>query len=164
LGGGSYFSPCPAKSLVRKAPTPSERRGAITKARGRYGRSRSNKKNGTQRCEASRDIEPACNSSPLSRPAARGSDNQLRSDRQACVQGALALSSQRRVASSVQPGTAKLGAVTPWLGTITCGRARRCNVRCTVVALAEAHRLINRPKAKTERIAFTPIDLTIVLM
>jgi hypothetical protein len=106
--------------------------------------------------------------SPLSRPAARGSDNRLGSDRQACVQGALALSSQRRVASSVQPGTAKRGAVTPWLGTITCGRARRCNVRCTVVALAEAHRVINRPKAKTERIAFTPIDCsnrpTIVLM
>ena len=26
------------------------------------------------------------------------------------------------------------------------------------MALAEAHRVINRPKAKTERIAFAPID------
>ena len=105
------------------------------------------------------DIEPACNSGPLSRAPARGSDNRWESDCQACVQAALALSSQRRVASSVQPGTAKRGAATPWLGTITCWRVRKCNVRCTVVALAEAHRVINRPKAKTARIAFAPIDL-----
>jgi hypothetical protein len=30
--------------------------------------------------------------------------------------------------------------------------------RCTVAALADAHRAIKRPKAKTERIAFAPID------
>jgi hypothetical protein len=81
-----------------------------------------------------------------------------RSNRQACVQDELALFSQRRVASSLQPGTAKRGAVTPWLGTITCWRMRGCNVRCTVAALAEACRVINRHNAKTERIEFAPID------
>jgi hypothetical protein len=66
----------------------------------------------------------------------------------------VALSNQYRVCSSVQPGTAKrAGAVTPWLGrTMTCWRVRKCTVggleRCTVAASAEAHRVINRPKAK----------------
>src|SRR6266853_6855126 len=62
------------------------------------------------------------------------------------------LSSQRRVASSVQPGTAKRapGAVKPWLGrTMIC----RGLEWCAVAALAELHRVINRPKAKMERIA-----------
>jgi hypothetical protein len=77
----------------------------------------------------------------------------------------VALSNQYRVCSSVQPGTAKRsGAVTPRLGrTMTCWRVCKCSVdgleRCTVAASAEAHRMINRPKAKTERIAIAPIDL-----
>jgi hypothetical protein len=77
----------------------------------------------------------------------------------------VALSNQYWVCSSVQPGTAKrAGAVTPWLGrTMTCWRVRNCSVggleRCTVAASAETHRMINRPKANTERIAIAPIDL-----
>jgi hypothetical protein len=31
--------------------------------------------------------------------------------------------------------------------------------RCTVAALADAHKLMNRPSAKTDRIAFTPFGL-----
>src|SRR6266404_4732823 len=67
---------------------------------------------------------------------------------------ALPLYSQYRVCSSVQPGTAKplvtLGTVTPWVGRKwrSCGLKRR-----TVAASAEAHKVINRPKAKTDRIA-----------
>ena len=74
----------------------------------------------------------------------------------------VALSNQYWVCSSVQPGTAKCpGAVTPWLGrTMTCWRVSNRNVggfaRCSVAALAEAHRVINRPMAKTERIAIAP--------
>jgi hypothetical protein len=77
----------------------------------------------------------------------------------------VALSNQYWVCSSVQPGTAKRArAVTPWPGrTMTCWRVRKCTVgglkRCTVAASAEAHRVINRPKAKAERIATAPIDL-----
>ena len=77
------------------------------------------------------------------------------SGHQARDQPELASSNQRRVASSVQPGTAKRapGAVTPWLGrTMTC----RGSARCTFAALAEEQRAIKRPKAKTERIAFAP--------
>src|SRR5260370_32090458 len=67
---------------------------------------------------------------------------------------ALPLYSQYRVCSSVHPGTAKplvtLGTVTPWVGRKwrSCGLKRR-----TVAASAEAHKVINRPKAKTDRIA-----------
>jgi hypothetical protein len=74
----------------------------------------------------------------------------------------VALSNQYWVCSSVQPGTAKRpGAVTPWLGrTMTCWRVSNRNVgglaRCSVAALAEAHRVINRPMVKTERIAIAP--------
>jgi hypothetical protein len=81
----------------------------------------------------------------------------------------VALSNQYRVCSSVQPGTAKrAGAVTPWLGrTMTCWRVRKCTVggleRCTVAASAEAHRVINRPKAKAERIAMLSNRATAVL-
>ncbi len=77
----------------------------------------------------------------------------------------VALSNQYRVCSSVQPGTAKRsGAVTPRLGrTMICWRVCKCSVggleRCTVAASAEAHRVINRPKAKTKRIAIARIDL-----
>ena len=77
------------------------------------------------------------------------------------VQG-LALSNQRRVYSSVQPGTAKrAGAVTPWLGrTMTCWGVRKCTVggleRCAAAASAEADRVTNRPEARTERIALAP--------
>jgi len=69
--------------------------------------------------------------------------------------GPEALSSQYRVCSSVHPGTAKpLGAVTG-----STGRKWRAGglERCTVAALAEAHKVINRPKAKKDRIAFAPI-------
>src|SRR5258708_5187610 len=74
------------------------------------------------------------------------------SGHQACDHALLASSSQRRVASSVQPGTAKRapGAVKPWLGRTTTCRGLE---RCTVAALAEAHRVINRPRVKMERIA-----------
>src|SRR3979409_193011 len=34
-----------------------------------------------------------------------------------------------------------------------------CRWCCTVAALADAHRVINRPKAKKERIAFAPINI-----
>jgi hypothetical protein len=69
---------------------------------------------------------------------------------------ALPLSSHFRVSSSVQPGTAKcVGAVTRWTG-------RRWTLgileRCTVAALAEAHKVINRHKAKTDRIIFDPFS------
>src|SRR6266581_6218433 len=86
--------------------------------------------------------------------AARGYPPQL-------VQG-LALSNQRWVSSSVQPGTAKrAGAVTPWLGrAMTCWGVRKCTVggleRCAAAASAEADRVTNRPKARTERIALAP--------
>src|SRR2546430_15351041 len=71
------------------------------------------------------------------------SDYRWGSGHQACDQPELASSSQRRVASSVQPGTAKRapGAVPPWLGrTMAC----RGLEGCTVAALAEAHRGVNR--------------------
>jgi hypothetical protein len=74
----------------------------------------------------------------------------------------VALSNQYRVCSSAQPGTAKRpGPVTPWLGrTMTCWRVSNRNVggfaQCSVAALAEAHRVINRPMEKTERIAIAP--------
>ena len=75
--------------------------------------------------------------------------------RQACFQPALALSSQRRVASSVQPGTAKRsGALRPGLWrTMACW----CMCKCTVAALAEAPRAIKRPNAKRERIVSAPL-------
>jgi hypothetical protein len=34
-----------------------------------------------------------------------------------------------------------------------------CRERCTVVALADEHRLIKRPKAKKERITFAPMNM-----
>jgi hypothetical protein len=79
-------------------------------------------------------------------------------DRQAPVQAALALSNQRRVAASVQPGTAKRpGSVMPWLGrTMTCWRVRKYPVGGlepgTFAASADAHSVINRLNAKTFRI------------
>jgi hypothetical protein len=45
---------------------------------------------------------------------------------------------------------------------MTCWRVRKCTVggleRCTVAASAEAHTVINRPKAKAERIAIAGSD------
>jgi hypothetical protein len=64
------------------------------------------------------------------------------------------LSSQRRVSSSVQPGTAKrAGGVTAGLGSaMTCWGVRRCTVRglerCAAAASAGAHRATNRPKVR----------------
>jgi hypothetical protein len=69
------------------------------------------------------------------------------------------MSSQRRVASSVQPGTTKrVGAVTSWVGrTVINWCVRKWPSgrleRCTVAALAVAHKVINSPKAKTDHIA-----------
>lgn len=65
------------------------------------------------------------------------------------VHDELALSSQRSVSPSLQPGTAKRGAAAPW-GTTTGWRARRCDGRCAVAALAEAHKVMNRLRAETE--------------
>src|SRR3979409_2106668 len=59
-----------------------------------------------------------------------------------------------RVCSSVQPGTAKpLGTGTGWLG-----RKWRSGglARCTVAALAEAHKVTNRPKTKTDHMVLSP--------
>jgi hypothetical protein len=70
----------------------------------------------------------------------------------------VALSSQYWVCSSVQPGTAKrAGAVIRWAGrmvTRLCERkwTRGGLGRCTGAALAEAHKVINRPMTKTDRI------------
>jgi hypothetical protein len=72
------------------------------------------------------------------------------------------MSSQRRVASSVQPGTTKrVGAVTSRLGRTVINWCVRkwpsCGLApCTVAALAVAHKVINSPKAKTDRIAHLP--------
>jgi hypothetical protein len=80
-------------------------------------------------------------------------------------EGAEALSSQYRVCSSVQPGTAKC------VGTLTRSRGsmalRRCVrkwiadglARCIIVALAEANNVIATPNAITERIVFAPLEL-----
>jgi hypothetical protein len=81
------------------------------------------------------------------------------SGHQACDQPALASSSQRRVASSVQPGNRE-----PWSYTLAGTNDEmmsRFGVmhRCGVAAFAETHKEINRPKAKTERIAFASIRL-----
>ncbi len=86
-----------------------------------------------------------------------GWSNRLESDRQASVQDELALFSQRRVASSVQPGTAKRGTATSWLGTITCWCLRGRDVQCTGAASAKGHRAINKTKDKTDRIGFPSI-------
>jgi hypothetical protein len=71
--------------------------------------------------------------------------------------GPEALSSQYRVCSSVQPGTAKP------LGTGGRGSGRMWPSggleRCTGAALAEAHKLIKRPTVKTDRILFAPFGL-----
>jgi hypothetical protein len=69
--------------------------------------------------------------------------------------GPEALFSQYRVCSSVHPGTAKpLGMVTGWTGREWPAGGLE---RCTVAALADAHKVINRTKAKKDRIAFAPI-------
>jgi hypothetical protein len=70
------------------------------------------------------------------------------------------LYSHCRVCSSVHPGTAKplvtVGTVTRWAGR----KWRSCGLeRSTVAASAEAHKVINRPKAKTDRIVFAPFGL-----
>jgi hypothetical protein len=75
----------------------------------------------------------------------------------------VALSNQRRVSPSVQPGTAKrAGAVTSWLGlTMRCSGLPAWTVRdlarCAVAASAEAHRATRRPRAITERIVIAPV-------
>src|ERR1700737_543137 len=79
------------------------------------------------------------------------------SDYQPKPAAAVPLYSQYRVCSSVHPGTAKplvtVGTVTRWAGR----KWRSCGLeRSTVAASAEAHKVINRPKAKTDRIAFAP--------
>ena len=67
------------------------------------------------------------------------------------------LSNHWRVCSSLQPGTEKRpGDATPWLGRIVTG----CRERWTVAASAEAQRTVNWPKAKPQRIALHPSDLT----
>src|SRR5216684_5589440 len=86
------------------------------------------------------------------------------SDYQPKPEAALPLYSHFQVSSSVHPGTAKrVGAVTRWPGrTVTRWRERkwlsRNLERCTVAALADAHK-INRPKTRTDRIAFAPFGL-----
>src|ERR1700738_3126162 len=46
---------------------------------------------------------------------------------------------------------------------VTRSRVRECTPgglgRCTVAALAEAHKVINRPRAKTDRIVLAPFNL-----
>jgi hypothetical protein len=75
---------------------------------------------------------------------------------------ALALSSQRWVWPSVQPGIAKLVGAWPDTGNPWCVRQciRGRSERCAGAALADVHKPINKPKAKTEaktdRIASTP--------
>src|ERR1700730_13425727 len=71
------------------------------------------------------------------------------SDYQPKPAAAVPLYSQYRVCSSVHPGTAKplvtVGTVTRWAGR----KWRSCGLeRSTVAALAEAHKVINRPKGQ----------------
>lgn len=73
--------------------------------------------------------------------------------------GPEALSNQFRVCSSVQPGTAKpLGTGMRWSWRTRLSGGLRLK-RCAVAASAEAHKVINRLTAKTDRIAFVPFNL-----
>jgi hypothetical protein len=78
---------------------------------------------------------------------------------------ALALSSQCWVCSTVQPGTAKrVGSVTRWSGRPVTDCCLRKSIpdgleRCSVAASAETHKVINRPNAKTDRIALSPVGI-----
>jgi hypothetical protein len=77
----------------------------------------------------------------------------------------VALSNHCRVCSSLQPGTAKRAPpVTPWLGRTMSwlGRTKECRglARCAVAASVEAPRASRSPRAKTERIAFAPTNLS----
>jgi hypothetical protein len=74
-------------------------------------------------------------------------------------EAAEALSSHSRVCASVHPGTAKpLGTS----GTVIRRPARKWPssglARCTVAALAEALKVISRPKTKTDRIICAPFS------
>jgi hypothetical protein len=86
---------------------------------------------------------------------------------QALVHPALALSIQRRVASSLQPGTAnRPGGSTCLGGTLRCGRAdhRAGGLdRCTGAALAAVqHNAITKPNANVQRIGFLQqVDWTV---
>jgi len=74
-----------------------------------------------------------------------------------------ALFSQRCVASSLHPGTAKRAReFTSALGRSTTGwRAREWR---TIAAFAEVHRTIKKLTAKTERIASAPIAQPLALI
>jgi hypothetical protein len=105
----------------------------------------------------SRRREPA--PSPLIVRRRGAGAGRIGSDYQPKPEAAEPLYSHLRVSSSVHPGTAKP------LGTTTPGAGRKWPAggleRCTVAALAEAHKVINRPKAKTDRIVFAPFSLSI---
>jgi len=101
-------------------------------------------------------------------PRERPSDRGGRADYPPQLEQEFALSSQRRVSSSVQPGTAKRAPGEAALGlgsTIASWAARKCGFdaleRCTGAASADVNRATVRPKARsearTQRIAIAPI-------